>query len=110
MVEAVARSFYDDPIFSWIIPDEAQRLSRLRRGFDLFCLVFLPALLVISFGRMFTFEVERIWLFLVPFIVIAAAKNIVRDDGRVKWSLLGTAMVLLFAQAWMTEWLFYTYW
>ena len=36
VVEAVARSFYDDPIFSWIIPDEAQRLPRLRRGFDLF--------------------------------------------------------------------------
>jgi ribosomal protein S18 acetylase RimI-like enzyme len=36
VVDAVARSFYDDPMFSWIIPDDARRLSELQRGFALF--------------------------------------------------------------------------
>jgi ribosomal protein S18 acetylase RimI-like enzyme len=36
LVDAVARSFYDDPVFSWIIPDDARRLSELQRGFALF--------------------------------------------------------------------------
>src|SRR5438067_316259 len=33
VVEAVARSFYEDPIFRWILPDDGRRLSQLERGF-----------------------------------------------------------------------------
>jgi GNAT superfamily N-acetyltransferase len=36
VVDAVARSFYDDPIFTWIVPDDARRLFELQRGFALF--------------------------------------------------------------------------
>jgi ribosomal protein S18 acetylase RimI-like enzyme len=36
IVGALARSFYDDPIFRWIVPNDSQRLARLQRGFDLF--------------------------------------------------------------------------
>jgi hypothetical protein len=36
VVDAVARSFYDDPMFTWIVPDDARRLSELQRGFALF--------------------------------------------------------------------------
>jgi GNAT superfamily N-acetyltransferase len=36
VVDAVARSFYDDPMFSWIVPDDMRRLSTLQRGFALF--------------------------------------------------------------------------
>src|SRR5438270_5188562 len=36
VVEGVARSFYEDPIFRWILPDDARRLSQLERGFALF--------------------------------------------------------------------------
>lgn len=36
VVEAVARSFYDDPLFTWIAPDHSDRLGKLQRGFDLF--------------------------------------------------------------------------
>jgi ribosomal protein S18 acetylase RimI-like enzyme len=36
VVEALARSFYDDPIFSWVAPDDARRVGKLERGFDLF--------------------------------------------------------------------------
>jgi GNAT superfamily N-acetyltransferase len=36
VAEALARSFLDDPIFSWIVPDDAGRVAKLERGFDLF--------------------------------------------------------------------------
>jgi ribosomal protein S18 acetylase RimI-like enzyme len=36
VVPAVARSFYEDPIFRWILPDDGRRLSQLERGFALF--------------------------------------------------------------------------
>jgi GNAT superfamily N-acetyltransferase len=43
VVKALAQSFYDDPIFSWIAPDDARRLRELERGFDLFARrVWLP--------------------------------------------------------------------
>jgi hypothetical protein len=36
VVEAVARSFYEDPIFRWIVPDDGRRPRQLERGFALF--------------------------------------------------------------------------
>jgi GNAT superfamily N-acetyltransferase len=36
VVEAVAQSFYEDPIFRWIAPDDRRRLRELERGFALF--------------------------------------------------------------------------
>jgi GNAT superfamily N-acetyltransferase len=36
VVEAVALSFYEDPIFRWIAPDDRRRLRELERGFGLF--------------------------------------------------------------------------
>ncbi len=43
VAEALAWSFYDDPIFSWIVPDDAGRVGKLDRGFDLFARrVWLP--------------------------------------------------------------------
>jgi len=36
VVEAVARSFYEDPIFRWIVPDDGRRPRQLKRGFALF--------------------------------------------------------------------------
>lgn len=36
IVGAVARSFYEDPIFNWIGPNDGRRLRELERGFDLF--------------------------------------------------------------------------
>lgn len=32
---ALARAFYDDPVSSWVYRDDAKRLARLGRGFDL---------------------------------------------------------------------------
>ena len=43
VVEAAARSFYEDPVFTWIFPDDERRLSRLEQGFGLFARrVWLP--------------------------------------------------------------------
>jgi ribosomal protein S18 acetylase RimI-like enzyme len=36
VIEAVARAFYDDPVFSWLFPGDDRRLEQLERGFDLF--------------------------------------------------------------------------
>ena len=36
VVESVARSFYEDPIFKWIAPSDARRPRQLERGFALF--------------------------------------------------------------------------
>lgn len=36
VVDAAARSFYDDPVFSWLFPNDGRRLNQLQRGFDLF--------------------------------------------------------------------------
>ena len=33
---AMARSFYDDPVATWMMRDDAQRMRRLERGFTLF--------------------------------------------------------------------------
>jgi len=78
---------------------------------DLFALSFLPALVVIAFGNLFTFEVERIWMFLTPFIVVAAAANVISFwTGKVRWVVLAAGMGLLFAQAFLTQVMFYTYW
>jgi GNAT superfamily N-acetyltransferase len=36
IVEAVAQAFYDDPLLSWVFPDDDRRLRRLTEGFGLF--------------------------------------------------------------------------
>jgi GNAT superfamily N-acetyltransferase len=36
VVEAVAQAFYDDPVLSWIFPDDSRRLRQLTDGFGLF--------------------------------------------------------------------------
>jgi GNAT superfamily N-acetyltransferase len=36
ITESMARAFYDDPIFSWFLPDDRSRPKVLRRVFDMF--------------------------------------------------------------------------
>jgi GNAT superfamily N-acetyltransferase len=33
MIEAMARAFYDDPVFNWLFPDPSKRLGQSRRYF-----------------------------------------------------------------------------
>jgi ribosomal protein S18 acetylase RimI-like enzyme len=36
IAEALARAFFDDPVFSWVLRDDPRRMRPLRSGFDLF--------------------------------------------------------------------------
>jgi GNAT superfamily N-acetyltransferase len=36
VIRAVARALYDDPVFSFLLPDDARRARQLERGFDYF--------------------------------------------------------------------------
>lgn len=47
---------------------------RNRRACDIYVLAFPVSLVIIAFSGLFHLEVERIWLFMVPFLVIPAAK------------------------------------
>jgi len=35
VVEALAEGFYDDPLMTWMLPDDARRLEQIERSFDL---------------------------------------------------------------------------
>jgi hypothetical protein len=63
--------------------------------------VFLPVLL---FAGIFMAETERLWIFLVPFFVLPAAKKIMSDEDR------SAVFVLLFLQIITTQIVFFTYW
>jgi GNAT superfamily N-acetyltransferase len=36
LAAALARAFYEDPVFRWLIPDDSNRLRRSERGFSLY--------------------------------------------------------------------------
>jgi ribosomal protein S18 acetylase RimI-like enzyme len=36
IAEALARAFFDDPVFSWVLRDDPRRMRPLRSGFELF--------------------------------------------------------------------------
>ncbi len=73
---------------------------------DNFVIGFLITLLFFTFSTLFTMEVERIWIFMVPFFVIPVAKYLVdRSTSDLYW--VGG---LLAAQLIVAEVLLYTYW
>lgn len=73
---------------------------------DGFVIGFLITLLFFTFSTLFTMEVERIWIFMVPFFVIPVAKHLVdRPISDLYW--VGG---ILTAQLIVMEVLLYTYW
>ena len=73
---------------------------------DTFVIGFLITLLYFTFSTWFTMEVERIWIFMVPFFVIPVAKHLTaRPRSDLYW--VGG---LLVAQLIIGEVLLYTYW
>lgn len=43
LAEALARAFYEDPVFKWLVPDDSERMRRSERGFTLYLRrVYLP--------------------------------------------------------------------
>ena len=73
---------------------------------DTFVVGFLITLLFFTFSTLFTMEVERIWIFMVPFFVIPVAKHLA-DRAR---SDLYWVCGILVAQLIIGEVLLYTYW
>lgn len=73
---------------------------------DGFVIGFLITLLFFTFSTLFTMEVERIWIFMVPFFVIPVAKHLAdRSISDLYW--VGG---ILTAQLIVAEVLLYTYW
>ncbi|MDE0637862.1 MAG: glycosyltransferase family 39 protein [Candidatus Poribacteria bacterium] len=73
---------------------------------DTFVIGFLITLLYFTFSTLFTMEVERIWIFMVPFFVIPVAKYLTtRARSDLYW--VGGMLVV---QLIISEVLLYTYW
>ena len=73
---------------------------------DTFVVGFLITLLYFTFSTLFTMEVERIWIFMVPFFVIPVAKYLTtRPISDLYW-VAGILVVQLI----LGEVLLYTYW
>jgi hypothetical protein len=57
------------------------------------------SLLLIAFSTLFTLEVERIWLFMVPFVAIAAARQVAGRAFDFYWVATATAVQLVASEA-----------
>ena len=73
---------------------------------DTFVIGFLMTLLFFTFSTLFTMEVERIWIFMVPFFVIPVAKHLTARPLSDLYWVIG----ILVAQLIIGEVLLYTYW
>jgi hypothetical protein len=80
-----------------------QNIKNYWREKDLFPIAFLISLLVISFSGLYSMEVERIWIFMAPFVVLPIAKSISRTEFRWAIALLSVQLVIM-------EMILYTYW
>lgn len=73
---------------------------------DTFVIGYVITLLFFTFSTLFTMEVERIWIFMVPFLVIPAAKYLTERPTSDFYWVAG----MLTAQLIISEVLLYTYW
>lgn len=79
-----------------------------RRGepIDIYIVGYLISLLVIAFSTLFTMEVERIWIFMAPFIVIPVAKYLSQRGIADFYWVAGLSCLQLV----LFEVMLYTYW
>ena len=72
---------------------------------------FAVTLVIVAVAPLYTLEVERIWMFLVPCVVIPVAQ-VLRDEHQESgdWQLWRTVATLLAVQTVTTEMLLTTYW
>ena len=81
-------------------------ILRHDEALDTFVIGFLITLLFFTFSTLFTMEVERIWIFMVPFFVIPVAKHLTsRPISDLYW-----VAGILVGQLILGEALLYTYW
>ncbi len=85
-----------------------QTIRNGQRGkpIDIYVIGYLISLLVIAFSTLFTMEVERVWIFMAPFIVIPVAKYLSQRDIADFYWVAG----LLCSQLVLFEVTLYTYW
>ena len=88
------------------ITAEIRRAIRSREV-EVFILAGLLTLIVASFSTLFTLEVERIWIFMVPFMVVPAAKRLY--EKHLPWEFYAVAG-LLCVNMLIYEVFFYTHW
>ena len=82
---------------------------KMRSSADRLNLALVVSVLGFSFGHLFTHETERIWLFFIPPVLLAAASWIAQhENARVR--LLDWAMCLAFAQTWLMQVFLSTIW
>ena len=88
-----------------------RQIPRLFRRRDVYAIGYFVSLLVISFSTLYTMEVERIWIFMAPFVVIPVAKYL-RDLCHHQQSTSPFYWVagLLCLQLILFEATLYTYW
>ncbi|HJX34505.1 MAG TPA: hypothetical protein VJ373_04945, partial [Desulfatiglandales bacterium] len=87
-------------------------LKRFRDGgiSDFFVIGFMISLVLIAFSTLFSMEVERIWIFMVPFVVIPAANHLNYlsiSRGNFAFYLVSGLMCL---QIVLSEAILWTYW
>lgn len=73
---------------------------------DTFVIGYVITLLFFTFSTLFTMEVERIWIFMVPFLVIPVAKHLTERRRADFYWVAGMLVVQLI----VSEMLLYTYW
>jgi hypothetical protein len=87
------------------------RFPQLRSISDVYVISYVIALFIIAFSTLYTMEVERIWIFMAPFVVIPAAKYLhdrCNQEGNARsfYWVVG----LLCVQLVLAEVTLYTYW
>ena len=82
-------------------------VKSIQESWDLFPFSYLVTLIIIAFSTLYTMEVERIWIFMAPFIVIPAAKYLHQRNNLsdLRWVISLTVLQLL-----LFEVILYTYW
>lgn len=88
-----------------------KQIPGMFRRRDIYAISYFVSLLVIAFSTLYTMEVERIWIFMAPFVVIPVAKHL-RElcDNQQSVSPFYWVAGLLYLQLILFEVTLYTYW
>lgn len=96
---------------SWREIAEAWSAWRAKRPADLLSIALSATAIVLAFASIFCGEAERIWMFLMPLPILAAARHIDRhQDANPQSNAWCAVLILLFTQTLATEILLDTVW
>jgi uncharacterized protein YjeT (DUF2065 family) len=96
---------------SWREIAEAWSAWRAKRPTDLLSIALPGAAIVLAFASIFCGETERVWMFLMPLPILAAARQLDRyQNANPRSTAWCAVLILLFTQTLGTEILLYTFW